>query len=90
MICAGTALRYEDSMLPVHSTETEPALDLGLGYSKGINDLLSMESDPTLLYNPSDLSDYLFSHDTALTLPIGEGPDWNLGTGKAATAPPSL
>ena len=49
-----------------------------------------MESDPTLLYNPSDLSDYLFSHETALTLPIGEGPDWNLGTGKAATAPPGL
>ena len=82
---AGTALRYEDSMLPALSTETEPALDFGLEYSHEINELLSLESDLTLLPNASDLSDYLFSHDTALTIPIGEDPDWNLRSGLAGT-----
>jgi len=58
-----------------------------LEHSQGINELQLMESDPTLLYKPSDLSDYLFSHDTALSNPIREGPDLNLGSGKAATPP---
>ena len=84
---AGTAFRYEDSMIDQVATETEPALDFGLEYTHLIKNFILFESELTFLPNATNLSDYLFSHDTALNFPLGEDEDtgWNLRSGVAGT-----
>jgi len=60
-------------------------MDFGFEYSHKIKDLLSLESDISIIPSVEKLSDYLISKDTALVIPLDKDSNWNLRTGLDGT-----
>ena len=82
---SGLAFRFEEYSQPSQSNVEELAMDFGFEYSHNIKDLLSLESDITVIPSIKDLSHYLLSKDTALVIPLDKESDWNLRTGLDGT-----
>ena len=81
----GLAFRFEDYSLNTQENVNEIAMDFGLEYSHNIKDLLSLESDTSVIPSFEDLSHYLLSNDTALVIPLDKESNWNLRTGLDGT-----
>jgi putative salt-induced outer membrane protein YdiY len=82
---SGLAFRFEEYSQPSQSNVEELAMDFGFEYSHNIKDLLSLESDITVIPSIEDLSHYLLSKDTALVIPLDKESNWNLRTGLDGT-----
>lgn len=82
---SGLAFRFEEYSVTGQENVDALAMDFGLEYSHNIKDLLSLESDITIIPSVEKLSDYLISKDTALVIPLDKYSNWNLRTGLDGT-----
>ena len=82
---SGLAFRLEEYSVTGQENVDALAMDFGFEYSHKIKDLLSLESDITIIPSVEKLSDYLISKDTALVIPLDKDSNWNLRTGLDGT-----
>lgn len=82
---SGLAFRFEEYSVTGQENVDALAMDFGFEYSHKIKDLLSLESDISIIPSVEKLSDYLISKDTALVIPLDKDSNWNLRTGLDGT-----
>lgn len=82
---SGLAFRFEEYSVTGQENVDALAMDFGFEYSHNIKDLLSLESDISIIPSVEKLSDYLISKDTALVIPLDKDSNWNLRTGLDGT-----
>ena len=82
---SGLAFRFEEYSVTGQENVDALAMDFGFEYSHNIKDLLSLESDISMIPSVEKLSDYLISKDTALVIPLDKDSNWNLRTGLDGT-----
>lgn len=82
---SGLAFRFEEYSVTGQENVDALAMDFGFEYSHNIKDLLSLESDISIIPSVEKLSDFLISKDTALVIPLDKDSNWNLRTGLDGT-----
>lgn len=82
---SGLAFRFEEYGLSKEENVDSLALDFGLEYRHKIKDLLSIESEVTIIPSVEKLSKFLLSKDTAMVIPLDKESNWNLRTGLDGT-----
>jgi putative salt-induced outer membrane protein YdiY len=80
---AGAAFRYEAYQEGSANDLDDPAIDFGLEHSRRFSDLLSVETDVTMVPSITDFSNYLLTQDSALVVPLGKESPWKLRSGLA-------
>jgi len=80
---AGAAFRYEAYQEGSGNDLDDPAIDFGLEHSRRFSDLLSVETDVTMVPSINDFSNYLLTQDSALVVPLGKESPWKLRSGLA-------
>ena len=79
----GAAFRYEAYQEGSGNNLDDPAIDFGLEHSRRFSDLLSVETDVTMVPSITDFSNYLLTQDSALVVPLGKKSPWKLRSGLA-------
>ncbi|MBC8348314.1 MAG: DUF481 domain-containing protein [Verrucomicrobia bacterium] len=78
---AGAAFRYEAYQEGSGNDLDDPAIDFGLEHSHRFSDLLSVETDVTIVPSITDFSNYLLTQDSALVVPLGKKSPWKIRSG---------
>ena len=80
---AGAAFRYEVYQEESGNDLDDPAIDFGIEHSRRFSDLLSVETDVTIVPSISDFGNYLLTQDSALVIPLGKESPWKIRSGLA-------
>jgi putative salt-induced outer membrane protein YdiY len=78
---SGAAFRYEAYQEGSGNDLDDPAIDFGLEHSHRFSDLLSVETDVTIVPSITDFSNYLLTQDSWLVVPLGKKSPWKIRSG---------